>query len=183
MLLTKIWIYCSLKTGAKGLKNPQLSRFSRLECEKFGKIIALILLDDDIWVYCKTELWTNSVISIVFLPLNQCWGSVTFWCGSGSPDPYLWLVDPDQYPTPDPTPFFGDYRHIIFSLKNLIFCSTHLWQKGRIRGRIRISEAPKHTVPEDPDPDPKHCSQPRVFCLRLSVTRFTGRYVNGHSVY
>jgi|LakMenE18May11ns_1017448.scaffolds.fasta_scaffold9653836_1 hypothetical protein len=31
----------------------------------------------------------------------QCWGSVTFWCGSGSvsPDPYLWLMDPD------PTPF------------------------------------------------------------------------------
>ncbi len=23
------------------------------------------------------------------LPFLQCWGSVTFWCGSGSPDPYL----------------------------------------------------------------------------------------------
>ncbi len=22
---------------------------------------------------------------------SQYWGSVTFWCGSGSPDPYLWL--------------------------------------------------------------------------------------------
>ncbi len=39
---------------------------------------------------------------------NQCWGSVTFWCGSVSPDLYLWLVDPDQDPTPDPTPFFSD---------------------------------------------------------------------------
>ncbi len=30
----------------------------------------------------------------------QCWGSVTFWygsgCGSGSSDPYLWLKDPDR---------------------------------------------------------------------------------------
>ncbi len=24
--------------------------------------------------------------------MRQCWGSVTFWCGSGSPDPYLWLM-------------------------------------------------------------------------------------------
>ncbi len=27
--------------------------------------------------------------------LSQCWGSVPFWCGSGSPDPYLSLMDPD----------------------------------------------------------------------------------------
>jgi hypothetical protein len=27
--------------------------------------------------------------------LSQCWGSVPFWCGSGSPDPYLPLMDPD----------------------------------------------------------------------------------------
>ncbi len=26
---------------------------------------------------------------------KQCWGSVTFWCRSESPDPYLWLMDPD----------------------------------------------------------------------------------------
>jgi hypothetical protein len=61
--------------------------------------------------------------------INQCLGSVTFWCGSGSesPDPHL-LMDPD--PTADPTPFFIDFkdakkkfarRHNISSLKNLIF--------------------------------------------------------------
>ncbi len=43
---------------------------------------------------------------IFFILLVQRWGSVTFWCGSGSSDPYLWLMDPD--PTPDPTPFFID---------------------------------------------------------------------------
>jgi hypothetical protein len=29
------------------------------------------------------------------LSRKQCWGSVTFWYGSGSEDPYLWLTDPD----------------------------------------------------------------------------------------
>ncbi len=30
--------------------------------------------------------------------LLQCWGSVTFWCeSSGSPDPYLWLMDPTSF--------------------------------------------------------------------------------------
>ncbi len=46
---------------------------------------------------------------------RPCWGSVIFWCGSGSPDPYLWLIDPD--PTPDPTPFFSDFKDV----KNLFF--------------------------------------------------------------
>jgi hypothetical protein len=39
---------------------------------------------------------------------KQCWGSVTFWCGSGSPDPYLWLMDPD----PDPASFFNDFKEV-----------------------------------------------------------------------
>ncbi len=36
--------------------------------------------------------------------LNYSWESVTFWCGSGSPDPYLWLMDPDR------TPSFIDFK-------------------------------------------------------------------------
>ncbi len=41
---------------------------------------------------------------------SQCWGSMPFWCGSGSgsADPYLWLMDPN--PTSDQTPFFGDFK-------------------------------------------------------------------------
>ncbi len=35
------------------------------------------------------------------LPFWQCWGYVTFLCGSGFPDPYLRLMDPD--PAPDST--------------------------------------------------------------------------------
>ncbi len=26
---------------------------------------------------------------------KQCFGAMTFWCGSGSADPCLWLMDPD----------------------------------------------------------------------------------------
>ncbi len=29
---------------------------------------------------------------------NHCSGSMTFWCGSGSADPCLWLMDPDPNP-------------------------------------------------------------------------------------
>jgi hypothetical protein len=40
---------------------------------------------------------------------------VTFGCGSGcgSPDPYLWLIDqdPDSDTTPDPIPFFSDFKN------------------------------------------------------------------------
>ncbi len=50
----------------------------------------------------------------------QCWGSVTFWCGSGSEYPYLWLLDPD--PTPDPTPFSETLR----MQKKNIFPHTYL---------------------------------------------------------
>jgi hypothetical protein len=35
----------------------------------------------------------------------QCCGSMTFWCGSGSADPCLWLLDPDPDPDPDPSIF------------------------------------------------------------------------------
>ncbi len=38
-----------------------------------------------------------------FFTYNQCCGSVTFWYGSGTTDPCLWLIDLD--PDPDPAPF------------------------------------------------------------------------------
>jgi hypothetical protein len=51
---------------------------------------------------------------ITIEPWRQCWGSMTFWCGYGSADPYLLLMDPDL----DLTPFYYFY----YLLKNLIFC-------------------------------------------------------------
>jgi hypothetical protein len=41
---------------------------------------------------------------------DHCWGFLTFWCGSGSPDPYLCLMDPDPDLTPDPTSSFSDFK-------------------------------------------------------------------------
>jgi hypothetical protein len=43
---------------------------------------------------------------------NQCCGSMTFWCGSGSVDPCLWLMypDPDSNPEPDPAIFNIDLQ-------------------------------------------------------------------------
>jgi hypothetical protein len=53
-----------------------------------------------------------SSIQVTFQPSGQqCWGSVTFWCGSGSADSYL---------RPLPDSFFYDFRmqkifYIVFS--------------------------------------------------------------------
>ncbi len=38
------------------------------------------------------------------ISLEQCWDSVTFWYGSGSVDPCLWLSDPV------PVPFFSGFK-------------------------------------------------------------------------
>jgi hypothetical protein len=35
---------------------------------------------------------------------NQCCGSIKFWCGPGSADPYLCLMDPDSDADPDVDP-------------------------------------------------------------------------------
>ncbi len=39
---------------------------------------------------------------------EQCSGTVTFWYGFGSSDPYLWLMD--QNPAPDPALFVSDLQ-------------------------------------------------------------------------
>jgi hypothetical protein len=39
---------------------------------------------------------------------EQCPGSVTFWYGFGSADPYHWLTDPD----PDPALFLSAFQYI-----------------------------------------------------------------------
>ncbi len=43
-------------------------------------------------------------------PGSQCCGSMTFWCGSGSADPCLWLMDPDPDADPDPSIFIIDLQ-------------------------------------------------------------------------
>ncbi len=59
-------------------------------------------------------------------PYQQCWGSVTFWCGSGSAP---LTTDPD--PTPDLNPFFSDFKDtkqffFLFFLIN--YPQTHYFQ-------------------------------------------------------
>ncbi len=41
---------------------------------------------------------------------KQCCGSVIFWNGYGSVDPYLWLTDPDPSLDPDPAIFVTDLQ-------------------------------------------------------------------------
>jgi hypothetical protein len=42
--------------------------------------------------------------SSCFVTSFQCSGSMTFWCGSGSADPCLQLMDPDPDSDPDADP-------------------------------------------------------------------------------
>ncbi len=120
----------------------------------------------------ERSCWAVFPILIQIGPLSrlQCWGSVKFWCGSGSgsPDPYLWLIDPD------PTPFFIDFNFLLKFCVKTLFCSHYFsplyafMRKGKdpepdpdphLRLWIRIREAPKHADPVDPEPvpDPQHC--------------------------
>ncbi len=83
----------------------------------------------------KMTLYLTTCTYTQLLPVRQCWGSVTFWCGSGSPDPYLWLMDPAPDPTPDPTYFFNDFKDAknnIFFILFLIICQqAHLLQSKK----------------------------------------------------
>ncbi len=43
-----------------------------------------------------------------FFIFEQCCGSMPFWCGSGSADPCLWIMDPDS----DPAIFVIDLQDV-----------------------------------------------------------------------
>jgi hypothetical protein len=103
-------------------------------------------------------------------PLQQCWGSMTFWCGSGSPDPYLGLMDQDPDSTPDLTPFFIDFKDakkIFFLFFFIITCpeAHHLQSKKfnfLLKLFVKILFCRHYFSPltifmrkgKDPDPDP-----------------------------
>jgi hypothetical protein len=95
---------------------------------------------------------------------------VTFWCGSGSgsPEQYLRLKDPD--PVPDPNAFFIDFKDakkLIFSYFVLITCpQAHHVQSKKFNGLLKFCVkmlfcrhyfSPLNTFMrkgKDPDPDP-----------------------------
>ncbi len=58
--------------------------------------------------------------TVKYVDYIQYSGSVIFWYGSGSSDPYLWLMDP----TPDPVLFVSKLQNVkknFFSSKCLCF--------------------------------------------------------------
>ncbi len=79
--------------------------------------------------------------------LHQCWGSVTFWygsgCGSRSSDPYLWLTDPSADPGCPKTYGSGSgtivksHKEVTKQKKSRFFL-LFLLDDERIRMRIRV---------------------------------------------
>jgi hypothetical protein len=80
--------------------------------------------------------WTQGCRGNNVYSYKQCWGSVTYWCGSGSLDTYLWLMDPapDPDPTPHPTPFFSDFKDV----KKLIFFIIFFLPTGTLSSVLKI---------------------------------------------
>ncbi len=90
-------------------------------CMEVFFIIFLILLEPISYLKFIPNclLWGSKCVNLTgerrnvkLFRVTQCWGSVTFWCGSGSSDSYLWLMDPDLEPAsdPDPASFFRDFK-------------------------------------------------------------------------
>ncbi len=79
----------------------------------------------------SSKLIVNFMVSVPFLlRFKQCCGSVTFWYGSGSADPLLWLKDHDpaifisDLPDGNKKSYFAyyflklDLMYIIFKMKS-----------------------------------------------------------------
>jgi hypothetical protein len=71
------------------------------------------------------DLWL-----IADLYLEQCSGSMTFWCGSGSADPCLGLMDPDA--DPDPAIFVIDLQEANKKTNFLKIVSDYYFFEGTV---------------------------------------------------
>ncbi len=67
--------------------------------------------------------WYSTTVIFLICPLTYCWlafqcsGSVTYWYGSGSSDPYLWLTDPP----PDPILYASELQDVNKKMCLLLF--------------------------------------------------------------
>ncbi len=75
---------------------------------------------------------------------NQCCGSMTFWCGSGSgsADPCQWLMDSD--PDPDPAIFVIDLQDANKKLSFLKKISTYYFLKVHLHHFLKIKVKKSH---------------------------------------
>jgi hypothetical protein len=75
------------------------------------------------------------------IPENQCCGSVTFWYGFGSADPYHWLTDPDS--APDNVIFVSDLQDGGKKILNFFayyFLKIHLHPFSKIKINKEVSK-------------------------------------------
>ncbi len=74
----------------------------------------------------------------------QCCGSMKFWYGSGSADPYLWLMDPDPFADSDPAIFVSDLQDVkkLFFSKFFAyyFLKIHLHQFSKWKSHKEVTK-------------------------------------------
>ncbi len=104
--------------GGDGDKGPNKKATSKKHRAYIAYLLPSSMMPDSLSFSISSSI--SSVSSCAILkekeqywhhPTRQCWGSVTFWCGSAT----LWLTN--SHPDEDPAPFFSDFR----DAKNFFF--------------------------------------------------------------
>ncbi len=139
VLCEGLWWSCLALTGYPALLDSDAKKV-------LGKKSERLLTDNSPYMLLLATL------SYMF-PFHQCCGSIKFWYGSGSADPYLWLMDPASDPDADPDPGLETVNKKFFfstflkhkserSHKTVesVFFLLFLFDDKRIRIRIRIND-------------------------------------------
>ncbi len=99
-----------------------------------------------------------------FHPGSQFWGSVTFWCGSGSPDLYLWITDPKKkffFLQPCPQAYYLQSKNSNLVLKccvNILFFRKYFSPLNTFMRKWKDPDSDLWLINPDSDPGgPKTC--------------------------
>ncbi len=110
------------------------------------------------------------IVLMVHSRLKQCGGSMTFWGGSGSADPCLWLMDPDPVSCyfrhlPSRCQQKTNFYYTIFSAYYFLKLHLHYFSKIKSQKELKIVGIKVFFTIfawwlKDPDPDPEHDPDP-----------------------
>jgi hypothetical protein len=85
------------------------------------------------------------MVQLIILFSFQCCGSMKFWYGSGSVDPYIRLMDPDSDPDADPDPaiFVSNLQDVNKKYQSFFayyFLKIHLHHFSKINSHKEVTK-------------------------------------------